>query len=129
MNATKALLIVLGVLAAIALLSATAVGGMMGGMMSPGMMGPGMMYGYGSQAVVPATNGWTWAAGMGLGWVAMLAFWGALIVGVVLLIRYLAGQSASSITSADAQELLRRRYAAGEIDEVTYERMRQKLAA
>ena len=129
MNQTNSLLIVLGVLVAVALLSVTAVGGMMGGTMSPGMMGPSMMWGYGGQAGPPTIGGWTWAAGMGLGWLAMLAFWGALIVGVVLLVRWVAGQPATKTDSGDALEILRRRYAAGEIDEVTYERMRQKIAA
>ena len=46
----------------------------MGGMMGPGMMGPTTMPG----------RGWGWGLGMGVGGLAMLAFWGALIVGVVL---------------------------------------------
>ena len=46
----------------------------MGGMMGP-MMGSGTMPG----------SGWGWGLGMGIGALAMLAFWGALIVGVVLL--------------------------------------------
>ena len=53
----------------------------MGGMMGPGMMRPGAMPG----------GGWGWGLGMGIGALAMLAFWGALIVGVVLLARGLGG--------------------------------------
>ena len=125
MNSAKTWWIGLGALVAIALLSAATAGGMMGG----GMMGPGMMWGYGGQAGQPGFDGWGWALGMGLGMLAMCAFWGALIVGIALLVRGAVGPSATRTETEDAGEILRRRYAAGEIDEVTYERMRQKIAA
>lgn len=48
-----------------------------GGMMGPGMMGSGGMSG----------RGWAWGLGMGLAGLSMLAFWGALIVGIGLLFR------------------------------------------
>ena len=125
MNQTKALWTGLGVLVVVSVLGVATMGGMMGG----GMMGPGMMGGYGTAAAQPGIGGWTWAAGMGLGMLAMLAFWGALIVGLVLLVRWAVGQPTTATTSEEAGSILRRRYAAGEIDEVTYERMRQKIAA
>jgi len=92
-------------------------------MMGPGMMGPGMMWGYGSAGTV---GGW----GMALGMLAMLAFWIALIAGVVLLVRWAVGQATApnTATGTDAPlAILRRRYAAGEIDQPTYERMKQEL--
>ncbi len=93
-------------------------------MMGPGMMGPGMIWGYGSWG---GMGGW----GMALGVLAMLAFWVALIAGVVLLVRWAAGQGAASPATGteDPVAILKRRYAAGEIDQATYERMKDQLAA
>ena len=71
-STTRGLVIALFVL----VLTALALSMLMGGMMGPGMMRPG-----------DVPHGWTWGLGMGIGGLAMLAFWGALIVGVVLLAR------------------------------------------
>ena len=115
----RGLLIVLGVLVLVVL-----VGPLLGG----GMMGPGMMGGYG-RGVPPGTGGWTWGLAMGLGWLAMLAFWGALIVGAVLLVRWLtSATSGPSHRAGDsALDILKRRYAAGEITHDEFEQMRQAL--
>jgi putative membrane protein len=73
-----------------------------------------------------------WGNGMG-GWgyvlmtVSMVLFWGTLIAGVVLLVRYLGGdrrQTASTTAGVDARSLLAERFAKGEIDEDDY---RQRL--
>ena len=94
-----------------------------GGMMGPGMMGPWMMWGYGRPDTGPAVGNWRWGLTMAVGMLAMLAFWGALIVGAVLLIRRTIAQGRAEAP----QDVLRRRYAAGEIDQTTYERMKQEL--
>lgn len=111
---TRKILVVLGILLIVALaLSST-----MGGMMGTRLMGPG------------ATGvGWMWGAGMWLGGLAMLIFWGALIVGAVLVVRLLGGQAngstpASPVTPLD---ILKRRYASGEITREQYEQMRKDL--
>jgi putative membrane protein len=116
----RGLWIVLGVLVLVVLLSA-----LLGG----GVMGPGMMWGYGLPGTRFHGNGWLWGLGMGLGWLVMLAFWGALLVGGILLIRWLIDQShaRSGHGSDDPLAILRRRYAAGEIDQATYERMMRDL--
>ncbi len=114
----RGLLIVLG-LAVVVILT--------GLLLAGGMMGPGMMWGYG----VPAHgNGWTWGLGMGLGWLAMLAFWGALIAGGVLLARWITDRPTGERRDdrEDAIAILRRRYASGEIDRATYERMKEDLS-
>ncbi|HYU21377.1 MAG TPA: SHOCT domain-containing protein [Chloroflexota bacterium] len=120
------LLIVLGVLIVLVL-----IGPMMAGtMMGPGiMMGPGMMWSPGPQGAPSGVTGWSWGMGMAFGWLAMLAFWGTLIVGVILLMRSLMGGAArpGSPTSESALDILKRRYAEGEIDQATYERMRREL--
>ncbi len=97
-------------------------GGVMGGPISMGpMMGPGMMWGYGASAA-PA-RGSAWDLAMTLGWLAALAFLAALIVGVVLLVRWLTSANDDSVGTggASALEILKRRYIAGEIDEDEYE--------
>jgi putative membrane protein len=123
MREAKPLAILLVVLVGLVLLSATTMGGMMGG----AAMGPGMMWGYGSQAGAPVFGGWGAAAAMGMGWLMMLAFWGALVVGVVLLVRWLTNPAPGQAAQEDPLAILQRRYAAGEIDEETYRRMRRDL--
>jgi putative membrane protein len=113
----RGVLIVLGVLVLIVL-----VGPLLGG----GMMGGGMMWGPGGQM---AGGGWSWGLLMALGGLSMLAFWGALIVGIVLLIRWASGPSVvhGNRSSESAIEILKRRYAAGEITGEEYEQMRKRL--
>ena len=64
--------------------------------------------------------------GMGLG---MLLFWGLLIVGVVLLVRWLAAgrRSEEPPQNASALDILAQRYARGEIDRAEYEQKRRDL--
>jgi len=114
----RGLLIVLGVLVLIFL-----IGPLLGG----GMMGQGMMWGHDPQGTL-GINGWAWGLMMALGLLSMFAFWGAIIVGIVLLVRWLAGTNAGPNDAEDpALEALRRRYAAGEISHEEYERMRKAL--
>ena len=119
------LFIALGGLVVFLLLGPMLVGGMMG----PGFTGPGMM-GWGYTGGTTSGNGWLWGLGMGVGGLMMLAFWGVLIGGIVLFVRWIAGHPASGTTpttSEDPMTILRRRYAAGDIDQQTFERMRSDL--
>ncbi|MFN0072271.1 MAG: SHOCT domain-containing protein [Chloroflexota bacterium] len=103
---------------------------MMGTMMGPGVtMGPGMMWGPNTPGITPNMPGWMWGTGMAFGWLAMLAFWGVLIVGLVLLVRWAAGAPSHLAHPAaeSPQEILKRRYAHGEIDQATFERMRREI--
>lgn len=88
------------------------------------VFGGGMMWGYGPRGNPSGTSGWTWGLGMGLGWLSMLAFWGTLIVGVVLLVRWLGGTTTGSGREDQALKTLRRRYAA---DDISYEERRKVL--
>jgi putative membrane protein len=122
----RGLLVVLGVLVLIVLVGPLLMGGMMGfGAMGPGMMG----WGYGTPGGPAAGNTWIWGLGMGLGSLLMLVFWGAVIIGGVLLVRSALGATtAPGRTDADDPlAILRRRYAAGEIDQATFQRMRAEL--
>jgi putative membrane protein len=97
-------------------------------LLSGGMMGPGMMGRYPGYGFPFTGNGWVWGLGTGLGWLVMLAFCGALIAGAVLLFRAIAGRSVSPPSSAETPlDVLKHRYAAGEITREQYESMRQVL--
>ena len=67
--------------------------------------------------------GSAWGVGMML---IMLVFWGGVIAGVVLGIRWLVRQSAES-RSGSALEILRQRYARGEINREEFEARRHDL--
>jgi putative membrane protein len=119
--ATRKTLIGLAILLIVTLALSSAMGGMMGpGMMGPGMMGPDFTGRWG---------GWMWGAGMWLGGLAMLVFWGALIVGAVLVVRLLGGLPGGDerTASASALDILKRRYASGEVTREQYEQMRKDL--
>jgi putative membrane protein len=64
-----------------------------------------------------------WGFGMML---MMVFFWALLIVGVVFLIRWLLGQSKESRTDS-ALEILRQRYARGEINKDEFESKKRDL--
>jgi putative membrane protein len=72
--------------------------------------------------------------GMGIEWVVVLIivfFWGLVIAAIVLGIRWLIRAdrrgSHEAPATPDALEILRQRYARGEIDEAEYERRRAVL--
>lgn len=83
------------------------------------MMGPGIMMGRG--------GGWMWGFGMWLGGLAMLVFWGALIVGAVLVVRLLGGGMPARDVRTSPLDILKRRFASGEITREQYEQMRRDL--
>jgi putative membrane protein len=69
---------------------------------------------------------WMWGAwGLGM-MVMMLVFWGVVIIGVVLGIRWLAGQGQRS-RSGGALDILRERYARGEINRDEFEAKQRDL--
>lgn len=74
------------------------------------------MYWYGDHM-----SGWGWA----LATIGMVTFWGLLITGVVLLVRYLGRPSEPPPAARTAEQLLAERLARGEIDEAQY---RERLA-
>lgn len=66
--------------------------------------------------------------GMGWGWFGiplMLVFWGVLIFAVIMLVRYLGAGRGSS--HGNAIEILRERYARGEISFEEYEERKRNL--
>jgi putative membrane protein len=65
-------------------------------------------------------SGWMWPYGV----LMMLLFWGVLAVLIVWLVRRFSGPSIGPDT---AQEVLKRRFAAGEISPEDYEKTRHAL--
>lgn len=71
--------------------------------------------------------GWMWGAwGLGMGLI-MFLFWGAVILGIVLGIRWLIGQGKAS-PSDTALAILRQRYARGEIDKEEFQAKKRDLS-
>jgi putative membrane protein len=66
---------------------------------------------------------WGWGLGMML---MMLLFWGLIIVGLILGIRWLIGQGKET-RSDSALEILRQRYARGEINKEEFETKKKDL--
>ena len=64
---------------------------------------------------------------MGFGWIFGLIIWGLLIVGVVLVIKWAIGSSWGGGRSLTALDILKQRYASGEISEEEYRRMKKEL--
>ena len=63
------------------------------------------------------------------GGIFMLLFWGVIIIGGFFLVRYLIRQSqtAARATENTALEILKQRYARGEINDEEFEKMKAKL--
>ncbi len=79
-----------------------------------GMMGSGVIGGF----------SWWWFMP-----IFMILFWGLVIWGVVALVRSLSGPRGSDSSKADsALEVLKKRYARGEIDKEEYEEKKKDLA-
>jgi len=81
-----------------------------------GMMGWGGFGGYGMGSV---------------GWIFMFLFWGLIIVGIVLGARWLWSKERTGTTPGDAGtpfDILKRRYAQGEISKEEFDLMKQDVA-
>jgi uncharacterized membrane protein len=109
----------LGVVLLLALLIVSALGGE--------MMGRGSMVGYGARSFIGA-GPWLWGFGL-IGLVMRLAIWGVLILLVVTLFRRFSRPSDNEVHYSDLSslEILRRRYAGGEISRGQFDEMRQVL--
>jgi putative membrane protein len=70
-------------------------------------------------------GGWGW---MALGWIIMLVFWVLVIVGVVAAVRWMTACGVARPRAETPTEILRRRYAAGELTKEQFESMKRDVA-
>jgi putative membrane protein len=87
------------------------------------------------QAPGPPQGPWAWHYGMmGGGWgifmmlISMVLFWGLIIGGVILLVRFIFPQSGAK-PSEDSLEILKKRYARGEIEKEEFESKKKDIMA
>ncbi len=77
--------------------------------------------------------GWmmnNWGLGYGLfGWLMMLLFWILIIVGVILVVRWLVDQGRLKESQSEETpiDVLKKRYASGEIDKEQFETLKREL--
>jgi putative membrane protein len=74
--------------------------------------------------------GWGWGYGphMWFGGIFMLIFWAVVIIGIVYLVRYLSRTSAGRQGPGEsALDILKKRYARGEIAKEEFDRIKQDL--
>jgi len=114
----KTALIIGGVLVAILILVPLIfglIGGWQGYGYGYGMMGPWMMGGFGGMWFMP---------------ILMIVFWGLIIWGIVALARgvgWVGCCGSSLVSSESALDILKRRYACGEIDKHEFEERKRDL--
>ncbi len=68
-----------------------------------------------------------WGMGFGLGWVAMIIFWALLVLGIVYLIKMFAGSPKGANKEETAIDILKKRYAKGEISKEEFDKIKDDL--
>ncbi len=109
-------------------------------MLFPGLVSVlGLVVGADSEALAQGYGGWGMGPGMmgwgyGMGWlwmIIMIVFWVAVIVGIILLIRWIIlsmkSTSQHGIQEESALDILKKRYARGEIDREEFEQRKKDL--
>jgi len=68
-----------------------------------------------------------WGMGFGFGWIVMIIFWALLILGIVYLVKMIAGSSKKEDKQDTAIDILKMRYAKGEISKEEFEKIKDDL--
>jgi putative membrane protein len=73
--------------------------------------------------------GWGW--GMGFGMIGMVLFWVLVILGIVILVKWIGGPSSGPNLppAKTALDILKERYARGEIDKKEFEEKKRDLSS
>jgi putative membrane protein len=70
---------------------------------------------------------WDYGWGMGFGWLFMVLFWALVILGVVFIFKMISDRSRPAEKGETALDILKKRYAKGEITKEEFERMKDDL--
>lgn len=74
----------------------------------------------------PETMGW--GMGWGWGWLMMIPFWALVILGIVALVKWIGAHDETRTRSTESPlEILRKRYARGEMTQEDFKRMKQDV--
>lgn len=65
--------------------------------------------------------------GMGFGWLFMVLFWALVILGVVFIFKMISERSRPAEKGETALDILKKRYAKGEITKEEFEKMKDDL--
>lgn len=73
-----------------------------------------------------------WGGGFGFGWIFMLLFWGLIIWAIIVLAKNLSGENCCNShqnknKQDKAMDILRERYATGELSKEDFEKMKNDL--
>jgi putative membrane protein len=70
---------------------------------------------------------WDYGWGMGFGWIFMILFWALVIMGIVFLIKLVSGREKGEKKEETALDILKKRYAKGEIGREEFEDKKKDL--
>ena len=65
--------------------------------------------------------------GMGFGWIFMILFWAVVILGIVYIVQAISRRTRQSGPDETPLDILKKRYAKGEISKEEFERMKDDL--